>query len=46
MMLMTACCGFFLLDGGENEFPVFAYVENRQQTEEGTDFLLEQTLKG
>lgn len=45
MMLMTACCGFFLLDGGENEFPVFAYVENRQQTEEGTDFLLEQTLK-
>lgn len=45
MLLMTACCGLFLLDGGENEFPVFAYAGGRQGTDGGSAFLLEQTMR-
>lgn len=44
MLFMIACCGFFLLDGGENEFPVFAYAGGRQRTAVGSAFLLEQAM--
>ena len=44
MLFMIACCSFFLLDGGENEFPVFAYAGGRQGTTVGSAFLLEQAM--
>ena len=44
ILLMTACCGFFMMDSGENEFPVFAYAGNRQGTAVGSAFWLEQVM--